>query len=521
MFGVDYNQNAVANYYAHPTSTNYQKAFGTKNDIGTRVAKYNESQQTGAAVVKTTTKVAAGFAVAAVTGGTGLVALGAAAVATGAASVVVEESDRLKIGQAVTQGKFEFREGTDHAQIFKNAAWDAGAVLVGGGVGKAASTIVKGSKVVTAGGQTVQALTKTQKLGRAAINVTGDLAYGAVQEKVQTGDITVKGTVLNGATALVGQAVQSGVAVKLGNKVKDAVEGGFSKGKAKITDTAHKFTHTKSSAPAQQAPSFKTTMIDPPTSNVNYKVNPDADATVTKIIKNYEPDPVTTIDKSMFKLSNDNSRSLEMDIPQMPKYTTEDMVKVLDDLNKATSLSDLKDFTDLLKNHDKLTPGQQNLLQKHIDAKRRSILGTPSSSRVASTDVREVANSKRSSALQNHQTIELNSNDKIRLGDTYELDLRDPKVKAKINSLKPGQSLLVGRSRIADIQIDNKYGSVSRTHLVIENINGKLYATDLTSTNGTTLNNSMLRNISAVKGAMVRESVEKYVDIEKDDLMES
>ena len=31
----------------------------------------------------------------------------------------------------------------------------------------------------------------------------------------------------------------------------------------------------------------------------------------------------------------------------------------------------------------------------------------------------------------------------------------------------------------------------------------------------------MLRNISAVKGAMVRESVEKYVDIEKDDLMES
>lgn len=73
-------------------------------------------------MLKTTTKVAAGFAVAAVTGGTGLVALGAAAVATGAASVVVEESDRLKIGQAVTQGKFEFREGTDHAQIFKNAA---------------------------------------------------------------------------------------------------------------------------------------------------------------------------------------------------------------------------------------------------------------------------------------------------------------------------------------------------------------------------------------------------------------
>lgn len=523
MFGVDYNQNAVANYYAHPTSTNYQKAFGTKNDIGTRVAKYNESQQTGAAVVKTTTKVAAGFAVAAVTGGTGLVALGAAAVATGAASVVVEESDRLKIGQAVTQGKFEFREGTDHAQIFKNAAWDAGAVLVGGGVGKAASTIVKGSKVVTAGGQTVQALTKTQKLGRAAINVTGDLAYGAVQEKVQTGDITVKGTVLNGATALVGQAVQSGVAVKLGNKVKDAVEGGFSKGKAKITDTAHKFTHTKSSAPAQQAPSFKTTMIDPPTSNVNYKVNPDADATVTKIIKNYEPDPVTTIDKNMFKLSNDKSGSLELDIPQMPqkpKYASEDMVKVLDELNKASSLSDLKDFTDLLKS-GKLSKGQQQLLQKQIDAKRRNILEKPSYSRVASTDVREVANSKRSSALQNHQTIELNRNDKIRLGDSYELDLRDPKVKAKINSLKPGQSLLVGRSRIADIQIDNKYGSVSRTHLVIENINGKLYATDLTSTNGTALNNSILRNISAVKGAMVRESVEKYVDIEKDDLMES
>ena len=46
----------------HPTKANYQKAFGTKNDIGYRVDKYNQSQQQGAGYVKTAVKVGVGIA---------------------------------------------------------------------------------------------------------------------------------------------------------------------------------------------------------------------------------------------------------------------------------------------------------------------------------------------------------------------------------------------------------------------------------------------------------------------------
>ena len=61
VYGVKYDQNAIANYYMHPTKANYQKAFGTKNDIGYRVDKYNQSQQQAAGYVKTAVKVGVGI----------------------------------------------------------------------------------------------------------------------------------------------------------------------------------------------------------------------------------------------------------------------------------------------------------------------------------------------------------------------------------------------------------------------------------------------------------------------------
>ncbi len=519
MFGIDYNQKAVANYYASPTSANYKKAFGTQNDIGTRVAKYNESQQTGAAVVKTATKVAVGVAVAAATGGTGLVALGAAAAVTGAVSVAVEESDRLKVGQAFTDGNFEFREGTDHKQILKDAAWDAGSVLVGGAVGKAASTVVKGSRVVTVGGQTVNTLNKSQRLGRAAINVTGDLAYGAVQEKVQTGDITLKGMTLNASTAFIGQAVQSGTAARLGNKVKDVVENGFRSGKTKLNNIAGKARQTKiqdvpssvknSSAVtvnSNQSLSENTTIRKPVTESIpikseNHTINIDVDANaVTKTI-HLKP---KNNDIPEFKLEGNSNPQIVPD---------KEFDKILDGVNNVSYASELSTYTDMIRRNGFLTPKQASSLQTAIHEQRKRIVAPKN--RVESTSTVKsdnVESNSRKTALNNRQSILLNSNDKIKLSRASVLDLRAPEVKAKLKNLKPGEGLIVGRGETADIQFDDPF--VSRAHMAIENIDGKLYATDL-SLNGSSLDNSMLRNLSAVKGAVIRGNIEQFADLEK------
>lgn len=207
MFGVDYNQNAIADYMMNPTSANYKKAFGTKNNIGERVAKYNESQQTGAAVVKGATTVAAGIAIGVATGGTGLVALGAAAAATTASSVAINASDRLSSEVGLREGEM--------GQIFENALWDGASVLAGGVVGKVAQTTIKG--VSTAATVT-----------RSAANAAGDVAMGAAQEYAQTGEVTLGGTALNAALGTVGMAAESGVFQRAGQKIKGALHKGES-----------------------------------------------------------------------------------------------------------------------------------------------------------------------------------------------------------------------------------------------------------------------------------------------------
>ena len=207
MFGVDYNQNAIADYMMNPTSANYQKAFGTKNNIGERVAKYNESQQTGAAVVKGAATVTAGVAIGITTGGTGLVALGAAAAATTASSVAINASDRLSSEVGLKEGEM--------GQIFENALWDGASVLAGGAVGKVAQTTIKG--VSTAATVT-----------RSAANAAGDVAMGAAQEYAQTGEVTLGGTALNAALGTVGMAAESGVLKRAGQKIKGVLHKGES-----------------------------------------------------------------------------------------------------------------------------------------------------------------------------------------------------------------------------------------------------------------------------------------------------
>ena len=202
MFGIDYNQNAVNTYLKDPTEENYQKAFGTKINIMQRVQKYNESQQTGAAIVKTGATVAAGVAIGVATGGTGLVALGAAAAATTASSVAINASDRLTSETGLKDGEM--------TQIMKDAAWDGASVLAGGAVGKIAGTAIKGA-------------TTGAKTARAVVNTAGDTAMGAAQEYAETGHVSATGTALNAALGSVGIAAETGTLNKVGQKLKGSI----------------------------------------------------------------------------------------------------------------------------------------------------------------------------------------------------------------------------------------------------------------------------------------------------------
>lgn len=189
MFGIEFNQEAIANYIQNPSEENYQKAFGTKNNITERVNDYNKSQQTGASVVKGTATVGAGIAIGVATGGTGLVGLGAAAAATGGASAAINISDRLTSDVGLQEGELQ--------DILVSAAWDGASVIAGGAVGKIASTAIKGGTTAAA-------------VGRTAINTAGDVAMGAAQELAETGSISAEGVIINAAMGGVGGAASEG-----------------------------------------------------------------------------------------------------------------------------------------------------------------------------------------------------------------------------------------------------------------------------------------------------------------------
>lgn len=228
MFDTDYDANAVANYVKNPSDENYEKAFGTKNNIGQRVAKYNASQQTGAAAVKTTAKVGAGIAIGVATGGTGLVAVGAVAAGTTAASAVIDTSDRISSDAGLKEGEL--------TEIAKNAAWDGASVLAGGAVGKVASTAIRGAS-------------KAAAVGRATVNTAGDVAMGAAQEYAQSGEVTAAGVATNAALGGVGIATEAGAF----KKVNNMISGNSTKPDASIPHNSD-----TPSAPIEKAPEVNT-----------------------------------------------------------------------------------------------------------------------------------------------------------------------------------------------------------------------------------------------------------------------
>ena len=201
IYGVNYNQNAIANYYLRPTKANYQKAFGTKNDIGYRVAKYNESQKAGGEWVKTGAKVAAGIAAVATaipSGGSSIAAyaagLGAAGVATAAADIAIDVSNKAVSKEGLQDGEL--------GQYVKDGVIDGTITVATLGTSK----IVKGGYTAyKAAKATSKAATAAEKAAeQSAVNVEKGLTTTAQQATgVETGLATqTTGTAERGVARL-------------------------------------------------------------------------------------------------------------------------------------------------------------------------------------------------------------------------------------------------------------------------------------------------------------------------------
>ena len=202
IYGVNYNQNAIANYYLRPTKANYQKAFGTKNDIGYRVAKYNESQKAGGEWVKTGGKVVTGIAAVATaipSGGASIGAyatgLGLAGVATAAADIAIDVSNKAVSKEGLQDGEL--------GQYVKDGVIDGTITVATLGTSK----IVKGGYTAyKAAKATSKAATAAEKAAeQSAVNVEKGLTTTAQQGAtgVETGLATqTTGTAERGVAKL-------------------------------------------------------------------------------------------------------------------------------------------------------------------------------------------------------------------------------------------------------------------------------------------------------------------------------
>ena len=216
IYGVNYNQNAIANYYLRPTKANYQKAFGTKNDIGYRVAKYNESQKAGGEWVKTGAKVAAGIAAVATaipSGGSSIAAyavgLGAAGVATAAADIAIDVSNKAVSKEGLQDGELE--------QYVKDGVID-GTITV---------ATLGTSKIVKGGYTAYKAAKATSKAATAAEKAAEQSAVNVEKGLTTTAQQGATGVETGLATQTTGTA-ERGVA-RLGQQGSNVTERGLTK----------------------------------------------------------------------------------------------------------------------------------------------------------------------------------------------------------------------------------------------------------------------------------------------------
>lgn len=310
MFGVEYNAHNIAVYEQYPTEENYKKAFGTKNNIAKRVADYNQSQQTGAAVVKGTATIAAGIAVGVATGGTGLVAMGVAAAGTAAASATINLSDRMSSDVGLKEG--------EATQIMTDAVIDGAMTFAGGAIGKGLGSVVKGTSTMAA-------------VTRAGGNAIADVATGAAAEYMQTGEVTLEGTAMNAGLAMVGFGAESGAFKHAGQAIKNKFHK-TSTPDIPTASTVHTNTRPTGDAPKYEVPKNES-VLDKATRNSN---NPNDVAPA----------------RSVGKLSDDKFNQLKTDLnnelSNISSLTDENLVKLQKQVEALSDRSQRRELEAML-----------------------------------------------------------------------------------------------------------------------------------------------------------------------------
>ena len=153
----------------------YTQAFGLKNDIMKRVEDYNHSQDTGAAIVKTTAKA-------------GMMLTG---VGAGMASTLVEGTDLLS--SKTRRENFDGEAALDYANT----------VAVESLVGKAGKAV----------GKHTQSIRSTA--GKYAANAGSDISIGGAADFAKNGKVSIDGTLKN---AIISAVSRYGV-TKLNSKL--------------------------------------------------------------------------------------------------------------------------------------------------------------------------------------------------------------------------------------------------------------------------------------------------------------
>lgn len=261
IYGVEYNQKAVTDYNMNPTEANYEKAFGKKNNIAQRVAKYNASQQQGATIIKTGAEVAMTTATTIAADALEIVTLGASTpvsmavigATTFVSDVLVEGSDRYKFtGEYkdadgnIVKDDGNFRDGTDWNGILKDAGTDAAIAATTFGVGKAVTAAYKVGKATVAAGKIAKttekattgiAKTTVSKAEQAVIDTVSDVGVSAVADYAENGKVSLESVAMNAAVGGTGFAAE-----RLAGKLK-GMKKGAKASKTEISNVTQE-THT-------------------------------------------------------------------------------------------------------------------------------------------------------------------------------------------------------------------------------------------------------------------------------------
>lgn len=216
--------------------TKYKRAYGNRNDIVKRVADYNASQDTGAAVVKSTAKIVGSAVIAVASGGTATGLL-VAAVGTTALSFGVDASDMASDGLTHT--------GKEYLNVGKNAAIDGGAQLISGGT----SHFLKAANVGRAVRYTAQAAT--------------DLTLDCGLEYARTGEVSLSTAVISVVSSVGGEYLGDVLEARATRKAFDVDESAVAREFGSVdqgwlgetTDAHHRYRHELSADQIGNVPS--------------------------------------------------------------------------------------------------------------------------------------------------------------------------------------------------------------------------------------------------------------------------